>query len=219
MEIAAMFASALMQAMVTEGWQSARNAVITLWRNRRPGEAPLVQNELDAHQAQMHQASMYGDIARAEQAIGWHWQQRAQSLLSEQPDAANELRWISHQDFSMKVHIGGTTQSQSTGGHHNNPIQVGRDYLRVTTRRSMAEQSHSPAWIKTLTWIGSLLGIVGLAIAGMPFLEAFTAEVPPGQIPDPPSFKNFGVGVVVFFVGMVTVIVAQLGRATVRHTG
>jgi tetratricopeptide (TPR) repeat protein len=83
--------TALIGAMVTDGWQQARTAVVVWWRKAHPGHVDKIEAELDSARTNVLAARARGDEA-AEQALTVTWRRRLQELLDQDPDAGLGLR-------------------------------------------------------------------------------------------------------------------------------
>lgn len=76
--------TALIGAMVNDGWQQARTAVVAWWQRVRPGHAHTIEAELDSARTHVLAARGRGDEA-TEQALTGTWQWRLQQLLDQDP--------------------------------------------------------------------------------------------------------------------------------------
>ncbi|MFC8664144.1 hypothetical protein [Streptomyces sp. NPDC057199] len=83
--------TAVVALLVGEGWQQARDGVVTVWRRYRPQGADDVEQELETSRRELLTAAENGDAGTGE-AVARDWQQRVAGLLDEHPDAADELR-------------------------------------------------------------------------------------------------------------------------------
>ncbi len=82
--------TALVGAMVTDGWQQTRTAVVAWWRKVHPRRADAVGAELDAARARVLAARERGD-EDTEQALAGTWRLRLQELLDQDPAAGPGL--------------------------------------------------------------------------------------------------------------------------------
>jgi hypothetical protein len=94
--LAATAAAALVGAMTTDGWQRAKEGIISLWRRAHPGHAENVAGELEksrslATESLAEGADPTGQVAR--DLIG-EWQSRLARLLESAPALTGELRAI-----------------------------------------------------------------------------------------------------------------------------
>ena len=86
--LAAMAGTALVQAMVTDGWEGVRHRIARLFCRGQPG--PKIEQRLDAARAQLVGTTPSGlEKARSAQAV--QWQTRFSDLLADHPEAADEL--------------------------------------------------------------------------------------------------------------------------------
>jgi hypothetical protein len=86
--LAAMAGSALVQAMVTDGWGGIRHKVARLFGRGEPD--PAIERRLDATRQQLDAASPAG-LEAAQAALAAQWQTRFEDLLADHPDAEAEL--------------------------------------------------------------------------------------------------------------------------------
>ncbi|MFE9485243.1 MULTISPECIES: hypothetical protein [unclassified Streptomyces] len=76
--------------LVTEGWQQAKDGVVSLWRRFHPEAADDVEQALDTSRRSLLAAAESGE-ADAALNLEAHWRQRVAGLLAEHPQAAAEL--------------------------------------------------------------------------------------------------------------------------------
>ncbi len=86
--LAAMAAAALVQAMVTDGWEGVRHKVARLFGRGQPDAA--IERRLDATWDQLTTATP-GDLATMQAALAAQWETRFADLLADHPDAEGEL--------------------------------------------------------------------------------------------------------------------------------
>ena len=86
--LAAMAATALVQAIVTDGWEGVRHKVARLFGRGEPD--PAIERRLDATRRQLAAASP-AELERAQTAIAAQWQTRFADLLADHPDAEGDL--------------------------------------------------------------------------------------------------------------------------------
>jgi hypothetical protein len=86
--LAAMAASALVQAMVTDGWEGVRHKVTRIFGRGQPDQA--VERRLDATRDQLI-AAQPGEVKRVQAQLAGQWETRLSDLLADHPDAAGEL--------------------------------------------------------------------------------------------------------------------------------
>jgi hypothetical protein len=86
--LAATAAAALVQAIVTDGWEGVRHKVARLFGRGQPDLA--IERRLDATQDQLTTAAP-GDLETVQAALAAQWETRFADLLADHPDAAEEL--------------------------------------------------------------------------------------------------------------------------------
>jgi hypothetical protein len=86
--LAAMAAAALVQAMVTDGWEGVRHRVAQLFGRGQPDAA--IERRLDATRDQLTAAAP-GDLETVQAALAAQWETRFADLLADHPDAAADL--------------------------------------------------------------------------------------------------------------------------------
>jgi hypothetical protein len=86
--LAAMAAAALVQAMVTDGWEGVRHKVARLFGRGQPDVT--IERRLDATRDQLTAASA-GDLETVQAALAAQWETRFADLLADHPDAGAEL--------------------------------------------------------------------------------------------------------------------------------
>jgi hypothetical protein len=87
------FGTALIEAVVSDAWQQARQAVTGLWRRARPEQATAIGSELDLLRDEVLQARSDNDTD-AERALEGAWQVRLQQLLRRNPGLVVELQQV-----------------------------------------------------------------------------------------------------------------------------
>jgi hypothetical protein len=85
---AATAASALVQAMVTDGWEGVRHKVARLFGRGRPDMA--IERRLDVTREQLTAATP-GELETMQAALAAQWETRFADLLADHPDAEAEL--------------------------------------------------------------------------------------------------------------------------------
>jgi hypothetical protein len=83
-------ATTVVTAMATEGYQTARSAVVRFWQRVRPHEVPSVEAELDAVRGEVLAAREAGDDAQ-ERELAVPWKLRLQRMLAADPALGAEL--------------------------------------------------------------------------------------------------------------------------------
>ena len=86
--LAAMAAAALVQAVVTDGWEGVRHKVARLFGRGQPDEA--IERRLNATRDQLTAATP-GDLEQVRAALAAQWETRFADLLADHPDAEDEL--------------------------------------------------------------------------------------------------------------------------------
>jgi hypothetical protein len=86
--LAAMAAAALVQAMVTDGWEGVRHKVARLFGRGQPDVA--IERRLDATRDQLAAASP-ADLDQVQAELAAQWETRFADLLADHPDAGAEL--------------------------------------------------------------------------------------------------------------------------------
>jgi hypothetical protein len=123
--------TALVTAMATDAWQSARDGAVALWRKVRPEQADVVEAELIEVREQVLQARR-DDDADTEQALDGMWQVRLQQLLRTDPSLASELQRVLDEVLTSalepadQARIGSLVMKAKASGH-GRVYQAGRD--------------------------------------------------------------------------------------------
>lgn len=86
--LAATAAAALVQAMVTDGWEEVRHKVARLFG--RGQHDVTIERRLDATRGQLT-ATSPGELETAQAALAAQWETRFADLLADHPDAGAEL--------------------------------------------------------------------------------------------------------------------------------
>jgi hypothetical protein len=86
--LAAMSAAALVQAMVTDGWEEVRHKVARLFGRGQPDVA--IERRLDVTRDQLTAAAP-DDLETVQAALATQWETRFADLLADHPDAEAEL--------------------------------------------------------------------------------------------------------------------------------
>ena len=109
--LVAMAAAALVQAMVTDGWEGVRHKVARLFGRGQPDVA--IERRLDATRAQL-KAATPGDLERVQAALAAQWQTRFADLLADHPDAEAELAALIKE---IRPDVTATDHSVAAGGN------------------------------------------------------------------------------------------------------
>jgi hypothetical protein len=91
--LAAAAATALVGAMTTDGWQSVKEGIMSVWRRARPGQAGTVAGELENSRALATASLAEGadPAGQVTQKLVGKWQSRLAQLLESEPALAQEL--------------------------------------------------------------------------------------------------------------------------------
>jgi hypothetical protein len=92
--LAAAAASALVQAMVTDGWEGFRNKVAQLFGRGRSDVA--IERRLDASTDQL-KAARSGALGHVQAELAGQWETRFADFLADHPDAVGELEDLTRQ--------------------------------------------------------------------------------------------------------------------------
>ncbi len=109
--LAAMAAAALVQAMVTDGWEGVRHKVARLFGRGQPDVT--IERRLDATRDQLTAATP-GDLETVQAALAAQWQTRFADLLADHPDAEPELAALVKE---IKPTVTATDHSVAAGGN------------------------------------------------------------------------------------------------------
>lgn len=82
--------SAVVSAMATDGWETLRSGVVTLWRRFRPDSAAELERDLDTSRSALLAAPDTG-IRSVREALQSAWQGRMLTLFLEDQAAAAEF--------------------------------------------------------------------------------------------------------------------------------
>ena len=109
--LAAMAAAALVQAIVTDGWEGVRHKVARLFGRGQSDAA--IERRLDATREQLTAATP-GDLATVQAALAAQWETRFVDLLADHPDAEAELAALVKE---IKPDVTATDHSVAAGGN------------------------------------------------------------------------------------------------------
>lgn len=87
--LAILAGNALVQAMVTDGWEGIRHKVATLFGRGQPDTR--TEQRLDASRKELTAAEP-GELERVREGLAGQWQTRFADLLTDHPDAEAELK-------------------------------------------------------------------------------------------------------------------------------
>ena len=82
-------ATTLVGAMATDAWQTAKTGIARLFGRSGPEQQAAIKAQLGRNATQVEQAE---DADRARQRLAASWELELESLLAEDPDAAEELK-------------------------------------------------------------------------------------------------------------------------------
>ncbi|AZP17007.1 hypothetical protein EJC51_13300 [Streptomyces aquilus] len=85
--------AAMVALLVSEGWQQARDGMVTVWRRYRPQAADEVERELETSRRALLIAADSADTT-GDTDVARDWEHRVADLLGEHPGAAEELRTL-----------------------------------------------------------------------------------------------------------------------------
>ena len=88
LDLPAMAATALVQAMVTDGWEGVRHKVARLFGRGQPDVT--IERRLDSTRDQLTAATP-GDLEKAQATLAAQWETRFADLLADHPDAEEDL--------------------------------------------------------------------------------------------------------------------------------
>ena len=109
--LAAMAAAALVQAVVTDGWEGVRHKIARLFGRGQPDVA--IERRLDATRDQLTAATP-GDLEQVRAALAAQWETRFADLLADHPDAEDELAALVK---DIKPAVTATDHSVAAGGN------------------------------------------------------------------------------------------------------
>ena len=110
-DLAAMAAAALVQAMVTDGWEGVRQKVARLFGRGQPDTA--IERRLDATRDQLTAATP-GELEMVQAALATQWETRFADLLADHPDAQPELAALVK---DLKPDVTATDHAVAAGGN------------------------------------------------------------------------------------------------------
>ncbi|MFF9894110.1 hypothetical protein [Streptomyces longispororuber] len=122
--LAAAGATALVQAMVGDGWAAARGRVAALLGRRSGADEDVVGRELDLARAEFTAAQDAGDGAAADD-VRAEWRARMRRALRADPEAAAELRALLEElGYGDDGRGGGARNTVSGGVQYGGVIQA-----------------------------------------------------------------------------------------------
>jgi hypothetical protein len=136
--LAATAASALVQALMTDGWESVKHQFARIFGRGQPDQA--AERRLDAARGELT-GTQPADLARVQARLAGQWETRLEDLLADHPDAAGELENLVQQiqastatasdhsvaarDVSMRADRGGVTAGVIHGPVSTGPTRPG----------------------------------------------------------------------------------------------
>ena len=117
--LAAMAATALVQVMVTDGWEGVRHKVARLFGRGQPDVT--IERRLDATRDQLTAATP-GDLATVRAALAAQWETRFADLLADHPDTEAELAALVK---DIKPTVTATDHAVAAGGNVTATAQDG----------------------------------------------------------------------------------------------
>ena len=130
--------TALVKVMTTEAWSGAKDAIVALWRKRRPTQAEQIGGELDRLRADVIAAQSDPDFG---EALAGMWRVKMNQLLADDPTAREELRRMVVDQFTPALSgddrstVESLVQHVRNIGSGNTNIQAGGD-VHMPPRRS-----------------------------------------------------------------------------------
>ena len=109
--LAAMAAAALVQAVVTDGWEGVRHKITQLFGRGQPDVA--IERRLDATRDQLTAATP-GKLETVRASLAAQWETRFADLLADHPDAEAELAALVK---DIKPAVTATDHSVAAGGN------------------------------------------------------------------------------------------------------
>jgi hypothetical protein len=117
--LAAMAASALVQAMVTDGWEGVRHKIALLFGRGQPDAS--VERRMDASRDQLT-AAPQAELQNVQASLATQWETRFADLLADHPEVAGELAALvkeiapSVTATEHSVAVGGNVTATAQGG-------------------------------------------------------------------------------------------------------
>ena len=97
-ELTSAAAIVMTKLLVTDGWETAKNALVSLWRRVHPDRADRIGADLEQAREDMLANDQSGEDS-LRQAVTAEWQGRLRSLLIADPELTDELRRIVDDEF------------------------------------------------------------------------------------------------------------------------
>jgi hypothetical protein len=130
-EMTSVAAIAMTKILVTDGWEAAKNALVSLWHRVHPERADRVGADL-AQAREDLLASTQADAQRLSESLAEEWQGRLRSLLAADPQLASELRRILDTELRPALDQAETDVARAVSMHAHvegggSVYQAGRD--------------------------------------------------------------------------------------------
>jgi hypothetical protein len=129
--LAATGGTALVNAMVTDGWEGVRKKLGKLFGRGDPKQTQDTLDRLDRSHAELSQLTG-PDQDKARQKLAIAWQTRLEDLLAEHPDAAGDLRQIVQEIGARDIGAGAVIQQNVQASDHAQQIVQGSGIQHVT---------------------------------------------------------------------------------------
>lgn len=101
--------TALVQALTTDAWETARHAIVSLWQRHQPAEAESVSASLDRTRRRLTGARPEQAEEIASQSADM-WRGQLRDLLFDVPAAADDLREVVRRELAP---LGGSGQQHT----------------------------------------------------------------------------------------------------------
>lgn len=93
-ELVVMAANALVQAIVSDGWEGVRHKIARLFGRGQPD--PRIEQRIDAARTQLAEAAP-GELGQLQEDLARDWAVRFKDLLADYPDAEAELAQLAEE--------------------------------------------------------------------------------------------------------------------------
>jgi hypothetical protein len=121
--LAVLAGNALVQAMVTDGWEGVRHKIARIFGRGTPD--PKIEQRLEASRAQIAGAAS-SELEQARSAQAAQWQARFSDLLDDHPDAGDDLRALVN-EIQVSLPVAATDGSVAAG----RDVKVSADHASV----------------------------------------------------------------------------------------
>ncbi len=126
--LAALAGNAVVQAAVTDTWESVRHKIARLFGRGQPH--PQTERRLEATHAQLAAAAP-ADLEKVQAEQAARWSGRLADLLEDHPDAEAELRSLLEEIQEKLSSVGGNVTNTISGGSQHGPVLMGRDFTGI----------------------------------------------------------------------------------------